>query len=89
MKIRFNSKYNTISAYTVLTFTACLLILILIFKFSIIQLYLGKIFKVLAPITWGIVMAYLLNPLLNFFEKYISKITNRKKERKALNLLFF
>lgn len=84
MKIRFNSKYNTISAYTVLTFTACLIILILIFKFSIIQLYLSKIFKILAPITWGIVMAYLLNPLMNFFEKYISKVTNRKKERKAL-----
>ena len=84
MKIKFNYKYNTISAYVLITFTLCLLVLIMIFKISIIQVYLSKIMKILAPITWGLVMAYLLNPLMKFIEKYVSKITNRKKERKSL-----
>jgi len=84
MKIKFNSKYNTVSAYVLITFTLCLLVLILIFKFSIIQVYLSKILKILAPIIWGLVMAYLLNPLMKFIEKYVSKLTNRKKERKKL-----
>lgn len=84
MKIRFNSKYNTISAYVIITFTLCLLVLVMIFKFSIIQVYLSKILKILAPIIWGLVMAYLLNPMMKFIEKYVSKITNRKKERKSL-----
>jgi len=84
MKIKFNYKYNTISAYVLITFTLCLLILIMIFKFSIIQLYLSKIVKILAPLIWGLVMAYLLNPLMKFIEKYVSKLTNRKKERKKL-----
>ncbi len=84
MKIKFNYKYNTISAYVLITFTLCLLVLIMIFKFSIIQVYLSKILKILAPIIWGLVMAYLLNPLMKFIEKYVSKLTNRKKERKRL-----
>lgn len=84
MKIKFNYKYNTISAYVLITFTLCLLVLVMIFKFSIIQLYLNKIIKILAPIIWGLVMAYLLNPLMKFIEKYVSKLTNRKKERKKL-----
>lgn len=84
MKIKFNYKYNTISAYVLITFTLCLLVLIMIFKFSIIQIYLSKIMKILAPIIWGLVMAYLLNPLMKFIEKYVSKLTNRKKERKSL-----
>ncbi|MDE5947141.1 MAG: AI-2E family transporter [Oscillospiraceae bacterium] len=84
MKIKFNSRYNTVSAYVVFTFTICLMVLVLIFKFSIIQIYLNKILKILAPIIWGLVTAYLLNPLLKFVEKYISKLTNRKKERRSL-----
>lgn len=84
MKIKFNSKYNTVSAYVVITFAICLMMLVLIFKFSIIQIYLSKILKILAPIIWGLVMAYLLNPMLKFIEKHISKLTNRKKERKSL-----
>lgn len=84
MKIKFNYKYNTISAYVLITFALCLLMLIMIFKFSIIQVYLSKIVKILAPIIWGLVMAYLLNPLMKFIEKYVSKLTNRKKERKKL-----
>ena len=54
MKIKFNYKYNTISAYVLITFTLCLLVLIMIFKFSIIQVYLSKIMKILAPITWDL-----------------------------------
>lgn len=84
MKLKFNSKYNTISAYVVITFTLCLLVLILIFKFSLIQVYISKIMSILSPIIWGLVMAYLLNPTMKFIEKYVSKLTNRKKERKSL-----
>ena len=79
MKFKFNSKYNTISGYVIGTFTICLLIVILIFKFSILQLYLNKLVKITAPLIWGFVIAYLLNPILRFIEKYVVKITNRKK----------
>ncbi|MBR4022750.1 MAG: AI-2E family transporter [Ruminococcus sp.] len=79
MKFKFNSKYNTISGYVIGTFVICLLIIVMIFKFSILQVYLNKIITVTAPIIWGIVLAYLLNPILKFIERYVIKLTNRKK----------
>ena len=84
MKFKFNSKYNTISGYVIGTFVICLLIVIVIFKFSIIQVYLNKLLTVTAPIIWGFVLAYLLNPILRFIEKYVVKITNRKKPHPKL-----
>ena len=84
MKFKFNSKYNTIAGYVIITFTICLLIIIAIFKISILQVYLNKLLKVTAPIIWGLVIAYLLNPILRFVEKYISKLTNRKKPHKKI-----
>lgn len=79
MKFKFNSKYNTISGYVLMTFALCLLILVILFKFSMIQVYIGKLVKITAPIIWGFVIAYLLNPLLKFFEKYIAKLVNKKR----------
>lgn len=84
MKFKFNSKYNTISGYVLMTFALCLLILVILFKFSMIQVYIGKLVKITAPIIWGFVIAYLLNPLLKFFEKYIAKLVNKKKEHKKI-----
>ncbi|MBR6670036.1 MAG: AI-2E family transporter, partial [Ruminococcus sp.] len=84
MKFKFNSKYNTISGYVIGTFVICLLIVIVIFKFSIIQVYLNKLLTVTAPIIWGFVLAYLLNPILRFIEKYVVKITNRKNPHPKL-----
>ena len=45
MKFKFNSKYNTIAGYIIITFTICLLIIIAIFKISILQVYLNKLLK--------------------------------------------
>ncbi len=84
MKFKFNRKYSTIAGYVFMTFVACLLVLVLVFKISIIQVYINKFISVTAPIIWGIAIAYLLNPVLRFIEKYVSKILNRKKQRKKL-----
>lgn len=79
MKIRFNEKYNTISVYVLIVFTLALLITTLILKGSIYWAYIENIISVLAPVVWGMVIAYLLWPLLAFFEKHFSKLTGRKK----------
>ncbi len=81
MKLKPNSKYNTISAYVIVTFCICLLILVTLFKFSILRVIFGKLLKVTAPIIWGIVIAYLLSPIVNVFEKQLSKLICRKKKR--------
>ncbi|MDD6279178.1 MAG: AI-2E family transporter [Oscillospiraceae bacterium] len=85
MKFKPNQKYKTISFYAVITFSVCLLILIMFFKFSILQVYLNKLLKITAPVIWGVVIAYLLSPIQRVIEKYVSKLTNRKKPRNKLS----
>ena len=79
MKFRFNSKYSTIAAYIVITFTVCLLLVLLFFRLEIFVDQTRKVVKVLAPIIWGAVIAYLLNPIVKCFEKWISKLIGKKK----------
>lgn len=79
MKFFTDKKYNTITKYVIFIIIITLIMILTIFKFSIILSLLSKIFKVLTPIIWGLVIAYLLNPIMKFFEKIINKYLFRKK----------
>lgn len=85
MKIRWNTKYNTISVYTILTFTACLIVYAILFNFTIVGKIIKTTFSVAAPITWGLVIAYLVNPIMMWTEKYIKRVTERNKPHPKLN----
>lgn len=84
MKIDFNKKYTTISAYTVITFAICLMLVVFVSKFSVFAGYLREIARVLAPVTWGIVIAYIINPVMNWAEKLLSKLLEKKKKHPKL-----
>ncbi len=79
MKINWNSKYTTISVYTILTFTVCILIYAVLFNFTVIGDFIRKMIKILAPIIWGIVIAYLVNPIMKWIEKRLSKVIEKNK----------
>lgn len=85
MKINWNEKYTTISAYTVLTVVACILVFALIFNFTAIGGWIGTIFTAIAPLIWGLIIAYLLNPVMMWFEKRLKKLTEKNKPRPKLN----
>ncbi len=85
MKINWNEKYNTVSAYTILTFGACILVYALIFNFTAIGKIIGTIVSVTSPIIWGLVIAYLLNPIMMWAENNLKKITEKKKPKPKLN----
>lgn len=80
MKVKFNVKSNTIAVYTIIVFAVCLLLVAMVFKYSVFLTYLNKIIKVLAPVIWGLVIAYLLNPLMKFVEKVLDKYVFKKKK---------
>lgn len=80
----FNRRYNTIAAYAVIIFGVCLLLCVIAFRIEIIQSIFSKILAVSAPILWGMVIAYLLNPLMKFFEKWLGKLINRKKPHRRV-----
>lgn len=64
---------------------ACIILYFLILRLNIFIDFIVKIFKVLAPIFIGLLFAYLLNPIVTFFEKFIDKnvIPTLYKNRKA------
>lgn len=84
MKIDFNKKYNTISAYCVITFAICLALIIVCLRFSEIFGYIKQILHVLAPVTWGVVIAYICNPIMKWIEKQFKKLLERKKAHPKL-----
>lgn len=85
MKINWNEKYTTISAYTVLTVVACILVFALIFNFTAISGWISTIFTAIAPLIWGLILAYLLNPIMMWIEKRLKKFTEKNKPRPKLS----
>ena len=73
MKINWNSKYTTISVYTIITFSVCVLIYAVLFNFTMMGDFIRKMTKILAPIIWGVVIAYLVNPIMKWFERKLQK----------------
>ena len=85
LKIDFNKKYNTISAYCIFTFAICPALVILYLKSSVIGGYISEFFRVIAPVTWGVVIAYICNPMMKFFERVFSKLIEKKKPHPKIN----
>ncbi|MDE5854911.1 MAG: AI-2E family transporter, partial [Ruminococcus sp.] len=65
--------------YTVLTFTICLIVCVILINFTVIGDIMKSFFSAIAPITWGLIIAYVMNPIMMWSEKYIKKVTEKKK----------
>lgn len=84
MKFNSNKKYFTIAMYILLIVFISLLMIVTLFKFNKILSILGIIIKALMPIIWGFVIAYLLNPVLKFNDRWVNRIVSRKKQHSKL-----
>lgn len=84
MKVDWNSKYTTISVYSVITFAVCLALVVITLKFSIISSAIGTVINTLSPIIWGVVIAYLLNPVMLFAERFFKRVFEKKKPHPKL-----
>lgn len=75
-----------------LVIAACVVFAFLVFKIDVIWGIVKKIISVLNPVIFGLVIAYLVNPMVNFFDKYICKVTlykakNTEKARRVADLI--
>ena len=77
MKINWNRKYTTIAAYCLIVIAAAVLFVVFVFKFDTFKNGFSWIGEVAAPIVCGIVVAYILNPLMMLFE---NKVFRKLKE---------
>ena len=91
MKFEWNKKHTTIALYSFFVLAATVLFAVALTKFNEIGAFLKTILSELFPIILGIALAYILNPLLTFFEEKVFKklfrIKKASKLRRGLSLL--
>ncbi len=71
MKKKFQNKYFCWALTIFCVMVAGLLLFFILYRFNEIITFLAKISKVFLPILYGLIFAYLMNPLLKFFEKKV------------------
>ena len=84
MKIKFNVKYNTIAFYTVLVFAVCILLVLLAFRLDVFISVIRRIMTAISPVIWGLVIAYIMNPLVRKLESVLSRKVFKKKKQANL-----
>ncbi len=84
MKLDSNKKYVPIVSSVLVIVFLSLMMVVTIFKFDKVLSIIGEVLNALMPIIWGFIIAYLLNPVMKFFERYTNKTLARKKQRKKL-----
>lgn len=84
MKINWNKKYTTIAIYSLIVLAAAVLFVVFVFKFDSISTGFSWIGAVAAPVICGVVIAYILNPLMMLLEnKLFGKLKNANEIEKT------
>ncbi len=68
MKINWNKKYTTIAIYSLIVLAVGVLFVVFVFKFDSISNGFSWVGAVIAPVLCGVVIAYILNPLMMLLE---------------------
>ena len=88
MKIEWNKKYTTISAYSIIVVFISMLFYIIISEFGLFIAGLNRYLKVFAPFTIGFAIAYLANFIMDFIErKAISPLLSQRKGNKVKRIV--
>ena len=65
--------YLTIALIVFITFCCCILFFFMIYRYNGLTLFWRQLTQILQPITIGLVLAYLLNPIMKFCEGWLLK----------------
>lgn len=96
MKIKFEKKYVEIGIISFLVIAASLVFYYFLFHHTTLFQAISNILKIISPVIYGFVLAFLMTPVLNFIEKRIIKvlfvkwhidIEKKKKLIRAISLI--
>lgn len=73
MKINWNRKYTTVAVYALLVIIVSVLFVVFVFKYDSFKDTFSWVGGVAAPLICGVVIAYILNPLMMWLENKIFK----------------
>ena len=76
MKVNWNSKYNTITAYSLIVIFSSILFYFFASQIGSYSAKVGYLISIMYPFIIGFVLAYLLNFILKFYEERIKYQTH-------------
>ncbi|MCI8506031.1 MAG: AI-2E family transporter [Lachnospiraceae bacterium] len=81
-------KYASMGLTAFCVIAASILFFLLLYKYETVIKAVKTILGILEPIVFGFIIAYLMYPVVKFFEKYLTKLLKKgiKKERKAVSI---
>ncbi|MBQ3489367.1 MAG: AI-2E family transporter [Clostridia bacterium] len=79
MKIDFNRNYTTIALYALVVVLCGILFIFAFANFGAVWTYVVDFLRIFMPIFYGMFIAYLIYPLVKFFERRVFRGLNRKK----------
>lgn len=74
MKIKFEKKYVEIGIVSFCVIAASLLVYYLLFNHTTLFTNISKVIKIISPVIYGFIFAFLMTPILNFIEKKMVKV---------------
>ena len=81
MKVEWNKKYTTIAIYSLIVIALAVLFVVFVFKFQSFSEGFSWVGSVVAPVICGLIIAYILNPLMMYIEnKFFKKFKENVKE---------
>lgn len=91
MKISPNKRYNTVAFYATIVIALNVVLVAALLKADSIMDFLNRCVNVMSPIIWGVVIAFLMNPIMvrleRFQQKYVFKKTPRPKLTRAISVV--
>lgn len=81
-------QYLTVALLTFGTVCCCILFFFMVYRYHGFASFWRKLVWIVQPITIGVILAYLLNPVVRFIEAYVVKfliprVKNKRRARKA------
>lgn len=80
MKLSWNRKYTTIAVYVALVLLAASFIVFFFLNNNDFGRYVKKLFSAVSPLLYGVIIAYLLNPIVVLFDKKVFVFLDKKRE---------
>jgi len=87
MKLYTNRKYSTVAFYAAIVIALNVLLIIALFNIRSIMKVVSDILTVLNPVIWGLVIAFLMNPIMVRIEKLCRRIFSKTKKGSSGKLL--
>lgn len=78
MRIQWNKKYTTIAVYSLLVLIGAISFASIFNNLSVFMKILDTVYQPIRPILYGVVIAFLINPIIKFFEFRVMPMLDKK-----------